>query len=301
MKILLTGGTGFIGRAAARYLAGRGEAVTVVSRSGKSGNEHHPHVTPVKGDPVLPGDWQEAVHGSDAVINLAGASIFRRWTPKARREIHDSRILTTRNVVDALAGGSTRVLLSASAVGYYGDGGERELGESGGPGRDFLADLSVQWEAEAARAEGLGVRVCRMRFGVVLAGDGGALGKMMPGFKSGLAGRLGHGRQWFPWIHRQDLIRIIEFLMERQDASGAFNLTAPAPVTNADFTKALARALRRPAILPAPAWAVRLALGDLGAVFLEGQKAVPRRLTGLGFEFNFPTLNLALADILGSG
>jgi uncharacterized protein (TIGR01777 family) len=255
----------------------------------------------VRGDPTRPGDWQEEAARAQTVINLAGASIFRRWTPKVKEQLIDSRVLTTRHVVQAMASRPepSRTLLSTSAVGRYGFTGDEELDESSPAGDDFLARLTVDWEAEALEAEKYGIRTVLMRFGIVLAGDGGALKQMLPLFKYGLGGRLGHGRQWFSWIHRLDLLRAAEFLLNQSQAKGPFNLTAPVPVTNAELTRTLGRALRRPAFLPAPGFMIRLVLGEFGEVLLEGQKVLPKKLMDLGFNFQFPSIDEALKNLLG--
>ncbi len=299
MKVFVTGGTGFVGTNLVRRLAAGGHDLVVLSRS-RSGLADGGRVCFVKGDPQQPGAWGDEAAGADAVINLAGASIFQRWTKSAKKQIMESRILTTRNVVEAMGRGSSsgRVLLSTSAVGYYGFRGDEKIDEESTPGSDFLAEVTRKWEDEAVRAESSGVRVVLMRFGVVFGPDGGALGQMLPLFRKGLGGRLGSGRQWFSWIHHHDLERAMEYLLEQPEAAGPFNLTAPNPVTNADFTKALGRALKRPAFLPAPGFMIKLALGEFGSVLLEGQKVTPHRLNRLGFEFDFPTIEKALSDLV---
>ena len=301
MRILISGGTGFVGRALVAHLIGRGRQVSVLSRSGRA--DYSPGSAPemVIGDPGREGQWQTAASGADVVVNLAGASIFNRWTKTVKKELVNSRVNTTRNIVQAMIQGQKpgQILLSASAVGYYGFRDDEILDESATPGTDFLADLSAQWENEAKKAEKHGIRTALMRFGIVLETGGGALGKMMPLFRLGLGGRLGNGRQWFSWIHRTDLIRAVEFLIEHDQAQGPFNFTAPDPVTNAKLTKALGRVLNRPTILPAPGPAIKLAMGEFGSVLLKGQRVVPQKLLDLGFKFTFPTLNEALEDIVG--
>ncbi|MBF0530712.1 MAG: TIGR01777 family protein, partial [Deltaproteobacteria bacterium] len=252
-----------------------------------------PGVVLVEGDSTKAGPWQDQAATAQAAINLAGDSIFQKWTPETKQRILDSRILTTRHLVAALAGRTElqRVLLSTSAVGYYGFHGDEELDETAEAGSDFLATVAQAWETEAQAAEKNGIRVCRMRFGVVLAAGGGALGIMLPMFQKGLGGRLGHGRQWFSWIHRSDLIRAIDFLLSRPEVSGPFNFTSPGAVTNANLAHALGKALKRPAILPAPGFTLKLILGEFSKLLLEGQKVIPKKLLSMGFKFDFPDLD----------
>jgi hypothetical protein len=299
MKVFITGGTGFVGSAVSGRLIQGGHEVVVLSRSGRSPGPSGARV--VRGDPVQAGDWQDEAARADAAVNLAGESIFQRWNKEVKKRLTDSRVLTTRHLVDALAaGGRAPALLSASAVGYYGPRGDETIDESSAAGNDFLADLCVQWEAEANRASDAGARTTVMRFGIVLDRGGGALEMMTKIFKWGLGGRLGSGDQYFSWIHRRDLADAVSFLLENPDAAGAFNLTAPHPVTNAEMTKTLAQKLSRPAILPAPGFAVRGALGEFGSVLLEGQRVYPQNLLDAGFEFTFPRLEQALDHALGS-
>jgi uncharacterized protein (TIGR01777 family) len=293
MSVFIVGGTGFVGVQLANRLVARGDAVTVMGMDGPRPRGLAAAVGVVAGDARRPGAWQQRLAGHDVVVNLAGASIFQRWTAAAKQAIRDSRILTTRNVVDALDPGGV-TLVSTSAVGYYGSRGDEELGEDAPAGGDFLARLCVEWEAEAARAAGRGARVVITRFGIVLGPGGGVLGQMAPLFRLGLGGRLGAGRQWFSWIHVDDLFGALLHLTGRPGSAGAYNLTAPAPVTNRELTRELARVLHRPAVLPAPAFAVRLALGEFGGVLLEGQRVLPRRLLAEGYAFAHPALGPAL-------
>jgi hypothetical protein len=249
-------------------------------------------------DTTRPGAWQEAAAASDACINLAGASIFQRWTARSKGIIRDSRIRTTRNLVAALPDNRATFLFSASGIGYYGDRGDEPLTEAADAGADFLARLSVEWEAEARAARSKGSRVVCGRLGVVLHQDGGAMAKMAPAFRLGLGGPLGSGRQWFPWIHLDDLIAAVLFLMENESVQGAYNFCAPEAVTNRTLAQTLGRVLHRPAFMPAPALVMRTVLGEFSSVLLGSQKAVPERLLQSGFEFRYATLEQALEAIL---
>lgn len=302
MRILVTGGTGFIGPTLIWRLTEMGHHVTVVSRRDQDVIGLPNNVDFVQGDPTREGEWQEAAAQADAAVNLAGASIFQRWSNKKKKRIQDSRILTTRHLVNALTSGGVpgRVLLNASAVGYYGFHGDEKITEDVPPGRDFLASVCWEWEKEAVKAEKSGVRVCCMRFGVVLESGGGALRQMLPLFKLGIGGRLGSGNQWFSWIHRADLIEAVLFLLGRDDVRGAFNFTSPHPVTNRELTRELAGVLHRPAILPVPGFAMKIFLGEFADVLLKGQRVVPSRLLDMGFTFSFPNLKQALWNIVDS-
>ena len=235
----------------------------------------------------------------DWIINLAGASIFGRWNAAYKQEIVESRIRSTRNLVIALAGGNRRQLFcSTSAVGYYGPRGDEVLTEESPQDSDFLARLGADWEAEALKARELGLRVVITRFGIVLGRGGGALGQMAPMFRRFLGGPLGSGKQWFSWIHQGDLARAFSFIAEHPEIHGPVNFTAPNPVRNRDLARALGRALRRPAWLPAPGFMIRLAMGELAESLLTGQRVIPKRLLDAGFKFNFPTIEAALKDLL---
>jgi hypothetical protein len=297
MKVFIVGGTGFVGVNLANRLRARGDEVTVMGRTPERPRGLAAGVSVVAGDATLPGDWQEQLAGHETVINLAGASIFTRWTAHAKAAIRDSRILTTRNLVDALPGTGGVTLISTSAVGYYGFHGDEELGEDAGPGSDFLARLCADWEAEALRARDRGARVVITRFGIVLGPGGGVLGKMAPIFRAFLGGPIGSGRQWFSWIHVADLFGALLHLAGRPGSEGAYNFTAPAPVTNRDLARGLGRVLRRPSSLPAPRIAVRLVLGEFGNVLLNGQRVLPRRLLAEGYRFAHPVLGDALENL----
>ena len=298
MHILLTGGTGLIGRGLCAYWAEQGHRLTVWSREpGK--------VTRLCGVSVRGiGRLEElAEEPLDAVVNLAGAPIADRpWSSKRKALLWASRIGLTEQLLAWLQGRTQRpaLLLSGSAVGWYGDGGERELHEDTPQVTDdFAAQLCGAWEETALRAEELGLRVVLVRTGLVLSADGGMLKRLLLPFRLGLGGRLGDGRQWMPWVHIADQIALMDFLLQHGAARGPYNACAPQPVRNAEFARALGQALHRPAILPAPAFALRAGLGELSELLLGGQRAVPTRLLEAGFSFRFTHLDVALADLLG--
>jgi len=295
MKILAFGVTGFVGAHLVPHLLERGHEVTVAARSGKT--RFSPAIRVIRADPSTPGPWQEEVPEHDAVINLAGTPVMTRWNEAGKRSILESRTLSTRHIVDALSRSSGKTLLCANAIGYYGDGGDRVFTEEAPHGNGFLAEVTRAWQAEALQAESFDHRVVIPRISVVL-GNGGALAKMLPPFSLGLGGRIGNGRQWFSWIHVQDLVRVMSFLLETPSASGIFNACAPQPVTNAEFTAALAKALSRPAFLPVPSLILRLGLGEAASMLLTGQRCLPARLEELGFEFAYPRLEQALAQLI---
>ncbi len=298
MNILITGGTGFVGSRLSPRLVGEGHQVGILTRR----RPNHPGLLPkveyVEGDPTLPGPWQKAVAEYDVLVNLAGASLFGRWTPELKRLIRESRILTTRYLVEAIPPNSGKVLFSTSAVGYYGFHEDEELDEFSPPGNDFLAMIGRDWESEAMRAQEKGVRVIVTRFGIVLGRGGGALQQMITPFRWFVGGPLGSGHQWLSWIHIDDLVEALIHLLGSPDSAGPFNLTSPHPVQNRDFAKTLGRVLRRPSWMPAPALMIRLALGEFGSVILKGQRVIPRRLVESGFSFRYPELEQALRNLL---
>jgi uncharacterized protein (TIGR01777 family) len=299
MKIFITGGTGFVGKSLAPALVRSGHEVSVLTRSGKG---DLPGISWIGGDPAQRGKWQESVREHGVVINLAGASIFTRWTEEAKKKIRDSRIQTTRHLLEAMEGGEGKTFFSTSAVGYYGFHGDEDLTEDSPPGGDFLALLARDWEAEAREAEKKGCRVVITRFGIVLGEKGGALGQMIPLFRKYLGGPLGSGRQWFSWIHIEDLTRAFLFLLEHRELSGPVNFTAPNPVRNKELAQALGRVLGRPAFLPAPGFLLRTVLGEFGSILLEGQRVLPRKLLQAGFQFSYPEIDGALRQVIrGSG
>ncbi|MBC3957729.1 MULTISPECIES: TIGR01777 family oxidoreductase [Pseudomonas] len=298
MHILLTGGTGLIGRALCRHWSAQGHQLTVWSRK--------PADVPQLCGPSVKGVARLDELGDqpiDAVVNLAGAPIADRpWTRKRRLMLWDSRIGLTEQLL-AWMGRQTHkpaLMISGSAVGWYGDSGERELDETSHPTKeDFASQLCGAWEETAQRGEALGVRVVVIRTGLVLSDRGGFLQKLLPPFKFGMGGPIGNGRQWMPWIHVQDQIAAIDFLLTLDDARGPYNLCAPTPVRNRDFAKTLAGILHRPAFMPMPALALKVLLGELSVLLLGGQRARPERLQQAGFTFRFTDLKTALQDLLG--
>lgn len=298
MRVAITGATGLIGAALSEALRERGDEVVGISRSRKPG------VVRIIWDPEAGFERSDALSGFDAVVNLAGESIAGRWSAAKKARIRDSRVHGTHTVVDAIARASPRprILINASAVGLYGDRGDEILAEGSEPGEDFLAEVTRAWEASARAVEQLedpGVRLCLARFGVVLDAEGGALAKMITPFRLGLGGKIGGGDQWMAWVHRRDVVDALLFMLDHDDARGPFNVVAPNPVRNAEFTDVLARVLHRPTLLPLPKLAVRVALGQMGeALLLHGQRAAPMRLLEAGFEFRYPELEPAVRELL---
>lgn len=296
MNILITGGTGLIGRALCRFWLQQGHQLTVCSRTPEK-------VAGLCGAQVRGiGQLEQYAGELDAVVNLAGAPIADRpWTAKRRQLLWDSRITLTEQLVAWLATRQQQpqVLLSGSAVGWYGDGGERPLDEQQpAVTSDFASLLCDAWESAALTAEVLGIRVVRIRTGLVLAAEGGFLQRLLLPFKLGLGGRIGSGKQWMPWIHLQDQIALIDFLLHHASASGPYNACAPQPVRNTDFSKTLGRTLHRPTFMPMPGMLLKLGLGELAGLLLGGQRAVPKRLQEAGFEFRFKDLDRALQALL---
>ena len=297
MNILVTGGSGFIGQRLCRALVEDGHTPLVVSRSPDKAARVLPTETIVRAR-VL--DFLE--EAPEAVVNLAGEPIAEgRWTEAKKKALLDSRIDITREVVELClrASPAPRVLVSASAVGYYGDQGAREVTEETTPHDEFAHQLCKRWEAEALQAQETGVRVALLRIGLVLDAGGGMLAKTTPLFRLGLGGKLGNGKQYMPWIHRDDIVGMIRFLIEHEELQGPFNASAPNPVTNAEFTRALGQALNRPAVLPAPALALKLVFGEMSRLLLTGARMRPVRFEQAGYTFRFEQLDQALASIFG--
>jgi len=302
MHVVVTGATGFVGRSLVRELLAAGHSVTALTRDVERAERALPARCRALGwDPEGALD-PNTLRGVQAVVHLAGEGIAdRRWTAARKRALRDSRVLTSDAVVRALRqlepAHRPRVLVSASAIGWYSDRGDSVLDEASAPGSGFLADLCREWETAVFAARELEVRTVAVRIGVVLGREGGALRPLLPLFRLGLGGRLGSGRQWFSWIHLQDLVGVLRVAIENPDVSGVINGVAPEPVTNAAFTAELGRALHRPALLPVPAVVLRLALGEMSTVLLGSQRVLPRRAEQLGFTFRHPTLRRALADL----
>ena len=314
MKIVIAGGTGFLGRPLAEVYAENGHDVRVLTRSLPAGESRHdpgtgkPGVTRVgwlpDAPPPKPGEgWAEAVDDADAVINLAGESIGdRRWTPERKAQLRDSRITPTRVLAGVIASAAKppRVLISASGVGYYGAAGDEPKTENSPAGTDFLARLCDDWEAEARRAATSGTRVVLLRTGVVIERSGGALAKMIPAFRLFAGGPMGSGRQYMSWIHRLDYLEMVRWIVETPAVEGPVNATAPNPVTNREFARALGRAIKRPSLVPAPSFALRLLLGEMAApLVLTGQRVMPTRAQAHGYHFRYPEIDLAMRRIFG--
>lgn len=291
MKLLLLGGTGFVGTYLTNYFIEKGWSITLLVRNQARYKNLRPGVEIIVGDALKGGSWQEFVSSSHLVINLVGETIFKRWTEEYKKRILDSRILSTERVVEALSDNS--VLFNASAVGYYGDGGELELTEDSPKGKLYVSELCDLWEKTALKGEEKGARVIIGRFGIVLGKGGGMLSVILPFFKAGLGGRLGSGKQWFPWIHIEDLARAIEFLYYKE-VKGVFNITSPQPIRNLEMTKILGKILRRPTFLPTPKFALKLLYGELADVIMASAKVFPKKLIDLGFTFKYPSFEEAL-------
>ncbi len=308
MRIGITGATGLIGGALASELAGRGHDVVALTRRAGAPGGLPAGVGSAQWNPD--GDGADAglvgvLEELDALVHLAGEPVGKRWTAARKRAIRTSRIGGTKTLVKALGAARTPPtrLLAASAVGYYGPCGNEELDEEAPPGTDFLGAVCTEWEDAAAGARQAGIETVAMRIGVVLSPRGGALATMLPPFRMGVGGRVGSGRQWMPWIHLADVAAAMVHLLDVPAGSldPVYNLTAPNPVTNADFTSALGKALRRPTIFPVPGFGMRLAFGEMaGALLLSGQRVVPRRLLASGFEFRHPDIGPALMDLVGN-
>jgi uncharacterized protein len=293
VRVAVTGSSGFVGRALLRALQERGDDVTRVSR-GSDGD--------LEWNPMSGFEPSDALSGIDAVVHLAGENVGRRWTAARMQAIRDSRVIGTKTLVDALhaADPRPRVLISASGVGYYGARGDERLDESAPPGDDFLARVCRDWEAAAFRASAHGVRTVVLRLGLVLGHGGGPLARMVPIFRMGVGGRLGSGAQWMSWIHIDDLVRAILLALDDPTLTGPYNTTAPEPVTNEAFTRSLARALRRPAVIPVPGLALRAVFGAMAGTLLTGQRAVPSKLAAAGFRFRHERLDGALGELFAS-
>lgn len=331
MKVVIAGSSGLVGTALTESLARDGHTVVRLIRPGSSAKENgkssgetqrqgskrsanrnagqivdvtwNPNTCDLEGEPF--GEDQKNIEGADALVNLAGASIAgESWSAERKAILRSSRVHITRELVCAMEKleDGPKTLISASAIGYYGNRGDEVLTEESKAGDDFLARLTLEWEAEAVKAEALGLRVARLRFGIILAKEGGALPQIMRPFKFGLGGRIGSGQQWMSWITLQDVVSVIRKVLENRAVSGALNVVAPQPVRNADFAQALGHAMHRPAIVPTPAFALEFALGEMAeALLLASQRVAPSRLEQLGYKFSQPELGSALASVLADG
>jgi uncharacterized protein (TIGR01777 family) len=306
MRVFVTGGTGLIGRRLVQKLLDRGDQPVVLTRRFAAARQSlGPKCELIEGDPMQAGDWINAVADCAAVINLAGENIFnRRWGKRFKQLLADSRILSTRHVVQALghkpvaASGRPKVLVNASAIGIYGPRDDEELTEASQPGNDFLANLCVEWETEALKAQAAGVRTAMIRVGAVLDKEGGALAKLLTPFKLFAGGPVGKGQQWMSWIHHADVVGLFLLALDNGQAAGPINGTAPNPVTNRQFATALGRALHRPSFLPTPPFGLRVLLGEVADVVTQGQRVLPQRALTLGYLFQYPTVDGALREIL---
>ena len=303
MRVTITGATGTIGRAVNDELGERGDEVTALSRDASRasttlGVEAQEWKDPKGERPPL-----DSLRGRDGVVHLLGETVAQRWTDDVKREIRDSRVLSTRNLVEALGelpeGERPKVLVSQSATGWYGAHGDERIDESEPAADDFLARVTADWETEAGKARELGMRVALTRTGVVMSGTGGALEKMLPFFKLGIAGPVAGGRQYVPWVHLDDVVGAVVFALDTEAADGPLNVTAPEPVTNGELSKALGRVLHRPAFTPVPGFAVKTLYGEMAEIVTTGQRAVPKRLTELGYVFRRLDLENALRDATG--
>jgi uncharacterized protein (TIGR01777 family) len=303
MRVLLTGGSGFIGRHLSEILRRRGDDVTVLTRNAAKTGAGMTVSRVAVWDPLSGPAPLEQISSEDAVVNLLGESIAGgRWSARRKQRIRESRIVGTRNLVEGIARSARRpkVLVSGSAIGYYGPRGDEEIDESASAGGDFLSEVSRAWEDEARRAESLGVRVVLLRTGIVLGAKGGALASMLTPFKLGLGGPIGTGSQWMSWIHLDDLCGLIVHALQEPSLSGPLNGTAPFPVRQREFAKTLGAVLNRPAFLPVPALALRILLGEMaGPLLLSGQKVMPNAAQRTGYRFKHPTLEDALRSLLG--
>lgn len=298
MRITLTGGTGFLGMPLIAKLAAAGHQVNLLARKPITGLPAG--VETFLWNPPRVEAPQEAFEGVDAIIHLAGAPVNQRWTPETKALLRTSRVESTRSLVQSLSTLSRRpsILLSGSAIGIYGDRGDETLTEQSRPAKSFLADLSVEWEKEAYLARSLGIKVCCLRTGIVLGKEGGALASMLPVFRLGIGGRLGSGKQWMSWIHLEDWLEAVEFLMLQENPPLCANLTAPEPVQNAEFTRILGKVLGRPAFFPVPEVALKLIFGEMSAILLGSQNVIPEALLKSGYEFRHRGLESGLRNLL---
>ncbi len=303
MKIILTGGTGFVGASLQSALSQQGHQVDVLTRRHGQPTLEKSGIRFVHWDPMKGGAWQESLKDADACINLAGESIAaKRWTKAQKMRVIESRCDATQALVHAIyrLQKKPKVLINASAVGFYGPHGDEIVTEKDGPGKDFLAQTCKAWEAHAIRAQDFGLRVVRLRIGIVLEKGGGALAKMIPPFRFFIGGPLGNGRQWMSWIHREDIIGLILWALENSQVSGALNATAPNPMTMKEFAAILGQVMRRPSFAAVPAFVLKLLLGEMSDLLLNGQRVIPEKALQLGYQFKYPSLEPALSSIFAN-
>lgn len=301
MRVLITGGTGTVGRRLVDHLFDHKHTALVISRQPYKPATLPAKITFAQWDSRTAEGWGHLMEEADAVVNLAGAGLAdARWTEERKEIIKNSRVQAGQAVVEAIraAEKKPRVVIQASAIGYYGPRQNETITEENKSGADFQAEVCRQWEASTEAVEAMGVRRVIIRTGPVLDLRGGALPRMVMPFRFFVGGPVGSGKQWFSWIHYHDVVRAIRFLLENEEAGGPFNLTAPNPVTNGQFAKAIGRTMKRPALFPVPGFVLKLLFGEMASVLLEGQRVIPHRLQELGFEFKYPTADEALADLL---
>ncbi|WP_310427276.1 TIGR01777 family oxidoreductase [Chamaesiphon sp. VAR_48_metabat_135_sub] len=302
MKIAIAGATGFVGSRLVEQLQAQGHQVLILTRSPQQASKRFPQAQVVGYNPLKSGDWQESISGCDAVINLAGEPIAeKRWTPAQKRVMMESRQIGTQKIVEAISLATSKppVLINASAIGYYGTSETAKFDETSPAGTDFLAQVCTAWETAAQAASANGTRVVVLRLGIVLGENGGALGKMLAPFNAFVGGPIGSGNQWFSWIHRDDVVKLIIAALTDTQMQGVYNATAPNPVTMTDFAHTLGTVMNRPSWLPVPNFALEALLGEGAIVVLQGQQVMPTQTLSRGFEFQYPTLKPALAEILG--
>jgi uncharacterized protein len=302
MKIAIAGATGFVGSRLVEQLQAQGHQIVMLTRSPQQATSRFPQATVIGYNPLKSGEWQLAIDGCDAVINLAGEPIAeKRWTPAQKRIMLDSRKIGTEKIVEAIGQATTKppVLINASAIGYYGTSETSKFDETSPAGTDFLAEVCTGWESAAQAATIHGTRVVVLRLGIVLGENGGALGKMLAPFSAFVGGPIGSGKQWFSWIHRDDVVKLIITALTDTQMNGVYNATAPNPVTMEGFAQTLGTVMNRPSWLPVPNFALEALLGEGAMVVLQGQQVAPTKTLAQGFEFQYPTLKTALIAILG--
>jgi uncharacterized protein len=301
MKIAIAGATGFVGSRLVEQLQAQGHQILILTRSPQQASSRFPQSEIVGYSPLKSGEWQAAIDGCDAIINLAGEPIAeKRWTPAQKRVMLESRQIGTEKIVEAIAKATVKppVLINASAIGYYGTSETSKFDESSPAGTDFLAEVCTKWEAAAQAASANGTRVVILRLGIILGENGGALGKMLAPFSAFVGGPIGSGKQWFSWIHRDDVVKLIVAALKDPQMQGIYNATAPNPVTMAGFAETLGTVMNRPSWLPVPNFALEALLGEGAIVVLQGQQVMPTQTLAQGFEFQYPSLKPALVAIL---